>query len=246
MGLRDAFSKLRKGNKMPTATEMLHREARKTNELLEKNLSVLMEVRDALGELLDKDRNGEAKLTGGRTPTVTTAPTIERVERTYDVLLAEHLKKEEGCNLRVHDVQGIPHVGYGRSLNTKGLSDAELEMIGVEDEDDIEAITQEQAGILLKNDIIDAAEDARRVVGDLTFLALSAVRKTCLVSIAFNVGGTGLSKFRKMLAAIKDGDFDEAAAQMLDSRAAKTQAPNRYRRMAEAMRTNDEAAFELG
>lgn len=158
--------------------------------------------------------------------------------------LTDHLKFEEACNLKRHLVDGKPHIGWGRSLQTKGLSDEELAHIGYEDEDDIHLITQEQADYLFENDIADAITEAERACSAY-WETLTDVRQEVLISMAYNLGYTGLRKFRRMHAALLMQDYTEAAKQILDSDAARHQAPQRYRRLAEAMRTGEQSAFEL-
>lgn len=153
--------------------------------------------------------------------------------------LIDHFKFEENCNLNRHLVDKKPHIGWGRCLQTKGLSDEELLALGYEDEDDIQEITQEQADYLFKNDVADAIADAEYVCGTY-WNTLTPLRQEVLVSMAYNLGRTGLRKFRRMHSALVVGDFDEAAKQMLDSEAAREQAPNRYMRLASAMETNSE------
>jgi len=55
-----------------------------------------------------------------------------------------------------------------------------------------------------------------------------------IIEMVFQLGMGGVSKFRKMWEALKDRDFEEAAAQMLDSRWAK-QTPRRCQEMASRM-----------
>ena len=165
----------------------------------------------------------------------------ERVNRER---LIEHLKFEERCNLHRHLVDGKPHIGWGRCLQTKGLSDAERLALGYEDEDDIQEITQEQADYLFKNDVGDAVHDAE-VVCEKYWHTLTPLRQEVLVSMAYNLGQTGLKNFRRMHSALLSGDFDEAAKQMLDSDAAREQAPHRYQRLAAAMQHNSEKHLGL-
>ena len=157
--------------------------------------------------------------------------------------LRAHLISEESCNLKRHDVSGVPHIGYGRNLQGKGLSDAELQTLSYEDEDDIQQITQAQADYLFDNDVADAIKDAQAACP--AFHALSDLRQEVIISMAYNLGRVGLGKFRRMHAALDIQDYDEAAKQMLDSAAAKHQAPARYKRLAEAMRTDNADALEL-
>ena len=158
--------------------------------------------------------------------------------------LIEHLKFEENCNLERHIVDRKPHIGWGRCLQTKGLSDDELLALGFEDEDDIEEITQEQADFLFQTDIEDAIKDAQ-VVCEEYWNTLTPLRQEILVSMAYNLGRQGLRGFRRMHAALLAGNFDEAAKQMLDSDAAREQARNRYQRLAAAMQHNSEKHLGL-
>jgi len=164
----------------------------------------------------------------------------------FETLLHDHLVFEENCILHVHDVDGKPHIGYGRSLITKGLSDNELDKLGYEDEDDIEEITQEQADYLFRNDIADAIDETKDVCQ--YWEKLSDVRKVVCVSLAYNTGKTGFSKFRRMHLNASNGDWEGAAKEILDSKAFKFGLPGvkaRYQRLSDAMATNDISKFQL-
>lgn len=64
----------------------------------------------------------------------------------------------------------------------------------------------------------------------------NTARKSILESMSYQLGFSGLCKFRKMLNALERSDFQEAANQALDSRWAK-QTPNRANRHAEVIKT---------
>lgn len=49
------------------------------------------------------------------------------------------------------------------------------------------------------------------------YQTLSEERKVILLSMAYQLGMTGLLKFKKMWVALEEGDFKEAAVQMMDS-----------------------------
>lgn len=122
---------------------------------------------------------------------------------------------DEGLQLKPYkDTVGKLTIGVGRNLADKGLSEAE-------------------AMLLLENDIKDAVGGAYGLV--INFDGLSDDRKIVLVSMVFQMGKTGVSKFRNMLRAINIEDFDMAAREMLDSRWAK-QTPNRAERLSEMMK----------
>ena len=152
------------------------------------------------------------------------------------------LKRDEGCNLKRHLVAGIPHIGMGINL-TNPLPDEVLAYLGVEDEDDIEGITQEQADWLAQRAIDTAIGDAEAIFAEC-WDDLSAVRQEVLVNLAFNLGESRLRRFRKMVTAVLEGDYKTAAAEMLDSKAAR-QTGDRYKRLADTLRYNDEVYLRL-
>lgn len=122
---------------------------------------------------------------------------------------------DEGLQLKPYkDTLGKLTIGVGRNLNDRGLSEAE-------------------AMFLLENDIKDAVGGAYGLVSN--FNNLSDNRKIVLVSMVFQMGKNGVSKFRNMLTAIEIEDFSIAAAEMLDSRWA-TQTPNRALRLSNMMK----------
>lgn len=78
-------------------------------------------------------------------------------------------------------------------------------------------------------------------VGELTrgfpvVLTLSGPRQIVLGNMAYNLGVPRLSGFKKMWIAIHANDFDRAAAELLDSDAARD-LPARYQRFAHTMKT---------
>ena len=61
-------------------------------------------------------------------------------------------------------------------------------------------------------------------------------RKSVMVSMAYQMGVDGLAKFSKTLDHIKRGEFAEAAMEMLNSKWARDDSPERARRHTEQMR----------
>jgi lysozyme len=111
----------------------------------------------------------------------------------------EQLKKQEGVKRFAYiDTVGKTTIGCGRNLTDKGLSKAEVELF-------------------LTNDIIDAEDDARRLLSDLHFDVLSETRKAVIVNMAFNLGYARLSRFSAMLGALKAGRYQDAAREMRNS-----------------------------
>ena len=118
--------------------------------------------------------------------------TEQRRERLF-----KQLKRHEGRRPRVYRCPaGKLTIGYGRNLESKGLSDEEMDF-------------------LLNNDIKDYTE---LVLNILPWARqLNDARQDVLINMAFNLGTSGLLKFRRMLHHVKGGRYVEAAAEMLDS-----------------------------
>jgi lysozyme len=138
----------------------------------------------------------------------------------YDKLL-ESVKKHEGYKNHVYlDTLGKRTVGVGH--------------LCVEDfwEDDKE-YEEDFLMDILKKDLQQAIRQADSMCEGLK---ISEDAKIIIIEMIFQLGGTGVSKFRKMWQALQQDppDYAEASAQMLDSRWAK-QTPNRAKEMARLM-----------
>lgn len=157
--------------------------------------------------------------------------------------LTDTLNLYEACNLNRHDVDGIDHVGWGINVEEQ-LADELLEYLGVEDEDDIQSVTQEQADYLRDWFIDNSIKDCHAIYGEDFFNGLSDLRQEVLVNLAYNLGISRLKGFRKMNKAVLAEDWAEAAAQMLDSKAAR-QTGTRYQKLAGALEHDDEKYLEL-
>jgi lysozyme len=119
--------------------------------------------------------------------------------------------------------EGYPTVGYGQRIGPRG---AMLEMYQFTMP---EPVAREWL-----------AQNVRAIADQLAsrsfYCQCNGARAIVLLSMAYQMGVSGLLKFRKMLAAIEDNDWEEAARQALDSRWAK-QTPARAKRHAEILRT---------
>ena len=114
----------------------------------------------------------------------------------------------------------------GHNLS-QAQTDDELVAMGIGDELEDWAnftLDDEQVDKLLDVDIEDAYEDASSIFGDDLLSQIDEVRYAVIISMAFQLGGGGLRKFKGFIAAVKDGDYDRAADEMLYANvAAKTQ-----------------------
>ncbi len=138
------------------------------------------------------------------------------IERNLNSTIEEYIKQNEGRRL-------VPYlcsanritIGYGRNLDDVGISINEAEL-------------------LFENDLDRVVKQANQAVP--SFDSLDYNRQKVVVDMVFNLGVTRFKKFKKMLAAIADENWEEAANQLLDSRYAK-QLPNRSSANATLMRS---------
>ena len=135
--------------------------------------------------------------------------------------LREQLKRDEGVVRHAYeDSLGFTTIGCGRLIDMRrggGLSPDEIDY-------------------LLDNDI---KEKTAQVLAALPWASkLNEPRFAVLVNMAFQMGIGGLLRFHRTLGSIEDGQYGEAAAEMLDSTWAK-QTPERAHRLATQMETGE-------
>jgi len=113
--------------------------------------------------------------------------------------MVEELKRDEGKapnNLGYKCPGGYWTIGYGHNIETNPIPDRIAED-------------------LLANDIAETLAQCERFDW---FYSLGDVRKRVIVNMVYNIGANGVSKFKKMIAAIECGDFDQAAYEMQESK----------------------------
>lgn len=107
-------------------------------------------------------------------------------------LVRMQLIRDEGVKKHPYtDTVGKLTIGVGRNLSDNGLSDEEVMM-------------------LLGNDIDEAARVAVRIYG-VEFDSFTANRQAAIINMIFNLGESNYREFKKMIAAIKRGDWNGAA-----------------------------------
>ena len=140
-----------------------------------------------------------------------------------DRLLAS-VKKHEGYRNKVYlDTLGKRTVGVGH--------------LCVEDfwEDDKE-YEEKFLMTILEHDLSDAIKGANDLMAEYGCMDINEKAHELIIEMVFQLGKTGVSKFRNMWKALSALDYSTAAEQMLDSRWAK-QPPNRANGMADIMRS---------
>ena len=130
--------------------------------------------------------------------------------------LLDSIKHHEGFVEHVYDDSlGIPTIGYGFAIKDLVL-----------EEDLCDEILLRKLRILGKS-----------VIGKFPFFdSLPSDCKTVLMEMCYQLGVTGVSKFKKALKAMEDGDWEKAADEMLDSKWAK-QTPNRAKELSDIVRS---------
>jgi lysozyme len=113
------------------------------------------------------------------------------------------------------DSVGKLTIGFGRNLTDRGLS-------------------EDEAQYLLSNDIHEVINDLQNNYH--WFNQLDSVRQEVVINMAFNLGFTGFSKFKTTIKRIAEGNYESAAANMLNSKWA-SQVHGRADELAEMMRT---------
>ena len=112
--------------------------------------------------------------------------------------LEKQLVLHEGLKLKPYTcTAGKLTIGIGRNLDDVGISERE-------------------AYILLQTDVEEARKGCQNLITG--FNAINDTRQIALIDMMFNLGYTRMSKFCKMLAAIKCGDWEAAAEQAKESR----------------------------
>ena len=159
----------------------------------------------------------------------------------------EQIEAVEGRKYKMYMLDdNIPHIGIGHNIVSRQLADDTLDFLGIEDESDLMTATlnDEQCEYLFFKDLDIAINDARKVINDCgdgvtldIFGKISEERQEVLIDMSFNLGRPRFKKFKKMIKAVQDGDFDEASVQILDSNAARDpKTAKRYANLAERMK----------
>ena len=133
--------------------------------------------------------------------------------------LLEKIKHHEGFVEHVYDDSlGIPTIGYGFAIKDLIL-----------DEDIAEDILMRKLERLKRN-----ANSRFKWLEDMPVVVQEVILNMC-----YQLGVTGVSKFRKAISALQEGDWNEAADEMLDSLWAR-QTPNRATELSNIVRNQSE------
>ena len=137
--------------------------------------------------------------------------------------LLESVKKHEGYRNKVYlDTLGKRTVGVGHLC---------VEDFWEDDKEYDEKFLME----ILEKDLSEAIKGANDLMAEHDCMDINEKAHEILIEMVFQLGKTGVSKFRKMWDALAEKNYIGASYEMLDSRWAK-QTPNRAKDMAQVMK----------
>ena len=137
--------------------------------------------------------------------------------------LKDSVKQHEGYRNKVYlDTLGKRTVGVGHLC---------VEDFWEDDKEYEESFLME----ILQKDLQQAIRGARSLMEDHGCADIDEQAEEILIEMVFQLGMTGVSKFKNMWKALAELNYDGASYEMLDSRWAK-QTPNRAKAMAKTMK----------
>ena len=133
--------------------------------------------------------------------------------------LIKQIKHHEGYRSRVYKcTEGYDTIGYGFAIKDLVVSEEVCEMILLEKLEFLEKSIKNR---------FSWYDESPQVI------------KEVIMNMCYQLGITGVSKFRKAISALQEGDWNEAADEMLDSLWAR-QTPNRAKELSDIVRNQVE------
>lgn len=136
--------------------------------------------------------------------------------------LKSRIKKHEGFLSKVYlDSLGKATIGYGHLLT--------------EEDDFVEGVIYDKDILesLFEKDFNNAVKGAEEL---LKGYEIALIAKEVIIEMVFQLGKTGVSKFKNMFAALKEHEYSRAAAEMLNS-VWYRQTPSRCEELANIMKS---------
>lgn len=134
--------------------------------------------------------------------------------------LRDSFIRYEGFSRKAYrDSLGYNTIGVGFNLDKPGAKER-IESLGLNFRDVYSGkidLTEKQIFYLLDQDIQIAKTDAERYLGKETLEKINPLAREIVLDMAFNMGYSGLSSFKKLRAALKKLDYKEAARAMENS-----------------------------
>ena len=143
---------------------------------------------------------------------------------TYDEL-AGSVKLSEGFRDHVYiDTEGFRTIGWGHKV------------VHEDNFEDGKTYTKEELQEVFDNDLRKALGLARQLMEEFDVRDLPTTAQHTITEMVFQLGKSGVSKFRNMWKALQEGNFIGASYEMLDSKWNK-QTPNRCKKLADLMKS---------
>jgi len=144
------------------------------------------------------------------------------------------LKLDEGWRPKAYYcTEGYPTIGYGFKCGNKG-DKLPTEAMSIDNGD---------RRLLTLCQILDGRMSSLVPIKNI-YSAQSDTRKAVLISMAYQLGISGIYDFKKMWKALGESDYKKAANEALDSLAAR-QAPKRWARNSYMLETGKISAYYL-
>ena len=145
-----------------------------------------------------------------------------------NIKLIKLIECEEGWKpVPYYCSEDYPTVGYGFKIADKNAPLPEF-------------ILPKSAGDAWLNELLE--ELHTKIMFEPWYNGMSSARRAVIISMMYQMGYTGVLKFKKMIAAIYEGDYGTASDEMLDSRWAK-QTPERANRHAMQLNGGEWSSF---
>lgn len=124
------------------------------------------------------------------------------------------IKRKEGFSKYAYKCTlGYLTWGYGHNLEReRRLTEAE------KNEYRKKQITEEEAEVLLENDIKKCREYAENIFADYKLSRLNSTRENVIVAMVYQLGNTGTRNFKRFIHALFMGDYNLAMREMIDSK----------------------------
>ena len=186
---------------------------------------------------------GVAPATPATPPTTGATPPVEGFDA--------RVKLHEGFRKTPYELDGIPHIGYGRNLQDNPITAEQKETLGGDAEYDangnITSITKAGANKLYEVDMAHAEKVASQTIGP-AYDKLSPARKSVVKEMIYNMGSKSFGEFKRFHAALQVGDYDTAAQEMKVNVAGTGESawikrlPERVNRLSNIMENGDTVA----
>ena len=143
---------------------------------------------------------------------------------TYDEL-AGSVKLSEGFRDHIYkDTEGFATIGWGHKV------------VYEDNFEEGKTYTKEELQEVFDNDLRKALGLARQLMEEFDVRDLPTTAQHNITEMAFQLGKSGVSKFRNMWKCLQESNFIGASYEMLDSKWNK-QTPNRCKKLADQMKS---------